>query len=507
MNLGMLKSYKLLLPIVLVFISGCTVFQNSYEAEPEIIAQNTLSIDKNSTVETPPAAEKTIVVPTVEIKEDTAIVEEVKIAPLVRISTTSEKKDHKNFGFDLIQKGSKDENTLLVVGGIQGDEPGGFMAASLIATQYEITKGSLWVIPNLNFYSIIKRSRGPFGDMNRKFATLKPSDPDFEAIGKIKSYIKDEQVKLIVNLHDGSGYYRKKYIDKNHSPHKWGQCSIVDQDTLECDRYGDLKGISAQVVEHVNANLIREEDRYAYNNTKTAQGNKEMAKTLTFFAINNKKAAFGNEASKNLPTHERAYYHLLALEKYMDVMGIEFKREFEMTPEAVKEVLDNNIYLSIEGNSINIPLSDVRNILKYFPINKDGNIEYIPSNPLLKVVKNGDTYTIYYGNRRLTHLKADYIDYDNVEANINFKVDNKDIEVKFGEIINVKNDFLVHNHDGYRVNIIGYSTPSKIETGTKITKDKIIERYSLDKEAQIYRVEFYKKDKFAGTVLVKFENT
>ena len=40
---------------------------------------------------------------------------------------------------------------LLVVGGIQGDEPGGFSAASLLVTHYRITSGSVWVVPNLNF--------------------------------------------------------------------------------------------------------------------------------------------------------------------------------------------------------------------------------------------------------------------------------------------------------------------------------------------------------------------
>ena len=116
------------------------------------------------------------------------------------------------FNFELIKKGVEDNNTLLVIGGIQGDEPGGFMSASLLATHYEITKGSVWIVPNLNFYSIIKRSRGPYGDMNRKFAKLSKKDPEYNTIQKIKSYINHDKVKMVVNLHDGSGYYRHKYI-------------------------------------------------------------------------------------------------------------------------------------------------------------------------------------------------------------------------------------------------------------------------------------------------------
>ena len=96
---------------------------------------------------------------------------------------------NKTLNFNLIKKGIDDNNTLLIVGGIQGDEPGGFISASLIATHYEITKGSVWVVPNLNFYSIIKRHRGPYGDMNRKFANLSKRDPEYKTVERIKRYI------------------------------------------------------------------------------------------------------------------------------------------------------------------------------------------------------------------------------------------------------------------------------------------------------------------------------
>ncbi len=76
------------------------------------------------------------------------------------------------------------------------------------------------------------------------------------------------------------------------------------------------------------------------------KGDKEMEKSLTYYAINNGKAAFGNEASKNLPLHERTYYHLLALEKYMNIMGIEFEREFDLNSKSVKDVIDDDIYIS-----------------------------------------------------------------------------------------------------------------------------------------------------------------
>lgn len=411
--------------------------------------------------------------------------------------------------FELIKKGQEDNNTLLIVGGIQGDEPGGFMAASLIATHYEITKGSVWVIPNLNFYSIIERSRGPYGDMNRKFAFLAKDDPDYEDIKRIQSYITSPQVKLVLNLHDGSGYYRHTVIDSMHAPYRWGQSSIIDQESIDIPKYGNLKEISDRVVKKVNENLIRDEDAYHQHNTRTRLGDKEMEKTLTYFTINNGKAAFGNEASKELPVHERTYYHLQALEEYMRIMGIEFKRKFKLEPLALKNVIDEDIYITFYDGKIKLPLSEIRRYLKYFPIRKDGSIDFKPSSPVMTVIKNNkSTYSIHYGNRKLAVLKPDFLDVEDKLDTIKFKVDGKLKKVQVGSLIDVNRDFLVVPND-YRVNVIGYvNKKQRNESGLSIRKDDIPPRFSVDIKGQIYRVEFYNKkdNKFTGMVMVKFKN-
>ena len=408
--------------------------------------------------------------------------------------------------FDLIKKGQDDNNTLLVVGGIQGDEPGGFISASLLATHYEITKGSVWIVPNLNFYSIIKRSRGPYGDMNRKFAELSKNDPEYKTIQRIKNYIKDDRVKLIVNLHDGSGFFRPTHIDKMHSPDRWGQCSIIDQKNLDIPVYGNLEEISSQVVSYVNANLMDEEHIYHVHNTKTKEGDKEMEKTLTYYAINKGKAAFGNEASKSLPTHKRAYYHLLALEKYMDVMGIEYKRKFQLSSNGVYSAINNDIYISMYDDKIKLPLSKIRGFLKYFPIKKDKVVDFKASNPLLTIVKKGNIYTIHYGNRRLSKLKADYQEYDENNCIVKLLVDGVAQDVAFGTIVDVSKDFLVKYDKNFRVNVIGYTNKQKQETDINIKKNQIAKRFSVDEKGDIYRIEYYNDKKFAGMVLVKFKS-
>ena len=437
-------------------------------------------------------------------RKETQEISSYPLKELNRTSSIATKKTISNFDFDLIKMGYKDDNTLLIVGGIQGDEPGGFMAASLISTHYNITKGSVWIVPNLNFYSIIKRSRGPYGDMNRKFANLSKSDPEYETIQRIKSYISDDNVKLVVNLHDGSGFYRPTYMDRNHSQYKWGQCSIIDQESLNIKKYSNLAEISNKVVKHVNKSLIDKEHIYHLHNTRTVEGDKEMEKTLTYFAINKGKAAFGNEASKSLPTHQRVYYHLLALEKYMDIMGIEYERKFNLNDKIVKNILDNDINISLYDGKIKLPLAKIRNILNYFPVKKDGNIHFVPSNPLMSIVREQNEYTIYYGNRRISRLKADYIDMDNSEKTVKLNIDSSDKNIKFGTTVKVDKDFMVYPIKDYRVNVIGYTHKKKEETNVAIEYNKMQQMYSIDKSGKTYRVEFYTKNKFAGMILVEF---
>lgn len=414
--------------------------------------------------------------------------------------------DTQSFDFDFIKKGVEDDNTLLIVGGIQGDEPGAFMAASLITTHYKIKKGSVWVVPNLNFYSIIKRSRGPFGDMNRKFAALSPKDPDYNSVQRIKKYITSPNVKVVLNLHDGSGFYREKHESWSFSPDRWGQSSIIDQSKLDIEHYGNLAEISHQICEHVNKHLIRERDSYRVKNTETRLGDKEMEKTLTYFAINSGKAAFGNEASKVLPLHERTYYHLVALEKYMNIMGIEFERKFELDSLAVKDVINNDIYISFYDDKIQLPLSQIRNILKYFPVRKDGTIEFTPSNPLMTIIKKNGLFMIHYGNRKLADLKPDYLDMEEWRRNIVMNVDGQKRSIRLGSVVDVNESFKIEPIKDFRVNIIGYvKKGTRDEAGLNVAKDQIQKRFSVDKNGSLFRIEFYKNEKFAGMVLVNFD--
>jgi len=411
--------------------------------------------------------------------------------------------------FTLHKKGERtDENILLVIGGIQGDEPGGFNAASLLVTHYKITKGNVWVVPNLNFLSIVERSRGPYGDMNRKFADLSASDPEFPTVERIKKIITDPQVSMILNLHDGSGFFRETYVDKWRNPYRWGQSCIIDQASIENQRYGNLQEIATEVRNHVNENLFNDEHRFSVKNTETAKGDEEMLKSLTYFAIRNNKPAFGIEGSKNFGTHFRAYYHLLALEKFMDIMGIEYERKFELNPFAVKNAIDNNeLKVVLYDNKLLLPVGNARNYLHYIPMKKDANVEYTTDHPLVAVVEKDEKYRVCYGNRRMSLLYPQYFEYDDSLHTIDMQIDGYEKVVPLGSVVNVNRNFLIKNQEGYRVNIIGFTQDGlDSEVDTQVDRKNIADRFSIDKEGKMYRVEIYRDGKFSGMVLVNFDS-
>ena len=397
--------------------------------------------------------------------------------------------------------------TVLVVGGIQGDEPGGFHAASLLVTNYNITKGSVWVVPNLNFESIIRRSRGVHGDMNRKFAKVGENDPDFEDVKRIKELIINPEVDMIFNLHDGSGFYRTENIDNQHNPKRWGQSIIIDQENIDVENFSNVGDMSRLVSAEINKHLLDPEHKYAVKNTHTRLGDVEMEKTLTYYAINNGKSAVGIETSKSLPTKKRVYYHLHALESFMSTMGIEWERDFELKPSNVAKAIDSNLQIAFYQNKLLLELSKVRSSIKYVPLQKDTKLDFIANNPLLAIKDHGGNFRINYGNRRITNIHPQYFEYDTSLDSVTIESNGALQQVPMGNMIEVNKDFTISPEKGYRFNVIGWTKKGvKNEMGHLINQADIKKRYSLDREGNIYRLEVYKEKKFSGMVLVKFSD-
>ncbi len=416
--------------------------------------------------------------------------------------------------FSLHVKGPGNGPTLFVVGGIQGDEPGAFSAASLLVTHYEITKGRLVVVPNLNFSSIVQRDRGPNGDMNRKFAALSKTDPEYETVTRIKSLLLSPHVDAILNMHDGSGFYRPAWEDDLRNPKRWGQSVIIDQSNIGDHSYCDLQEVAENVLGRTNGLLLKPDHKYYLKNTHTSEGDKEMEKTLTYFAIKNGKPAFGVEASKSFSLPVRAYYHIQVLESFMTHMGIEFKRKFEPTPKGVALALGTNVELTFPDSNLTLTLDEIKTKLNYFPIKKGDKLNFSSPSPLVTVVeaKNKKELLVYYGNRAVTSITPDYLDYNNDLQELDLMVDGHELTVPIGKVVPVAKEILVKSIPGYRVNAIGAQVNGGAsECSHNLKYVDFDKKYALDKNNSLFRIELYKqtkgeqnKDYFAGIILVRF---
>ncbi len=407
--------------------------------------------------------------------------------------------------FTIFRKGmDKDGPALLVFGGIQGDEPGGFSAASLLVTHYDITKGAMIIVPNLNFPSIVAKKRGFSGDMNRKFAELAAKDPQYAQVRKVQQLILQPSVTRVLNLHDGSGFYSPKHVNALRNPKRWGQSVIID--TAIGPNGTDLAKIATDTAVKVNEKLLDSAHRISVRNTHTDKGNAEMAKTLTWFCMRNGKVAFGLEASKELNVAERAYYHLQMVEHFMEQEGIHFTRRLELTPEGIVKALRENADYALLDPCILLPLRDIRPRLKgELPLVRSAG--HTSTNPLLAVVntlKDGRTIQIHNGNNLLTRSQVRWLEADTSMDSLTVQVDDTLRQVPFGQVVPVESHFMVPSMPGYRVNAIGARAHPTDESGIVLTKKDFLEQYSIDKHGNFFRVEVYRENSLVGMVLVAF---
>ncbi len=399
---------------------------------------------------------------------------------------------------------------LLLLAGIQGDEPGGFNAANLFLMHYSVLKGLVEVVPVLNKPSMLRNHRGLYGDMNRKFATLDKNDPEYPTIQEIKSLIAKPNIDAVLHLHDGGGYYRPIYIDATLNPKRWGNCFIIDQDEVKGAKFPNLLAFANNTIESINAHLLHPIEEYHLKNTHTAQGDTEMQKALTFYAINQKKSAFANEASKELPLASRVFYHLQAIEGLLNQLNIPFKRDFELNPSSVHALINDKSLWAKISSLPQMPLFNLRPKLNHFPLPHNTKIPQIPieSNAyIVGLVKNKQEVFLKYGNKLMTRLSPFYIEFDPSLEEVKMQIDNKDQMVKIGSVVEVKESFYIHAMDNIRANVIGFSVSNENkpnEAGYTIRFKDFQKRFSLDKQERIYRIEFYKNNAFSGMILVKF---
>lgn len=180
-------------------------------------------------------------------------------------------------------QGEQPGPTVMIQGGIQGDEPTGFLAAQALSNA-RVLKGNLIVVPRANVPSIHVHQRAVNVDMNRRF------DRDYnqfyeDRLARAVRFLLS-QASALVHLHEGSGFYDPEYISPQRNPQRWGQSIIIDASTH--DRL-DLERLVGGALREINSQVDRPDWHFKLFNTKTFDpGSRyatEMRKSLTFYAL------------------------------------------------------------------------------------------------------------------------------------------------------------------------------------------------------------------------------
>jgi hypothetical protein len=222
-------------------------------------------------------------------------------------------------------RGVEEGPTLLVLGGIHGNEPGGYRGADLLLERVGLYRGSLILVPRTNLASVLRGRRGATGDMNRMFGPGESPDP---VVDRIETLM--EEADALLNLHDGWGFYRDTWVDDSHNPKRFGQSIVTDGESFTTGdgRVLELVATAERVAEEANRYIPEEEHHFHVLNSRTLDEDSpfpELRTSATYHAlIHHGIPAFGVETSKNLPSDElRMRHQFLVLRAFLHELGLE----------------------------------------------------------------------------------------------------------------------------------------------------------------------------------------
>ena len=208
----------------------------------------------------------------------------------------------KNTSFPLkcyFLKGDVDGPTILVQGGIQGDEISGVLTAEMLL-HAKVNKGNLIVIPRANVPAILHYTRGINVDLNRRF------DKDYN---KFYEDHLARAIKLIasfsdglIHLHEGSGFYSPVYINELRNPRRFGQSYIID--TTVYKKHINLEAVVKKAILKLNSYIKNKHYSFKIFNTNTISSTTkypEQRKSFSYYTLTRlEKPAFAIEVSKDI---------------------------------------------------------------------------------------------------------------------------------------------------------------------------------------------------------------
>lgn len=197
-------------------------------------------------------------------------------------------------------KGQEPGPTAVIMGGLHGDEPAGYLAAERLL-QGTLRKGTLVIVPRAHMEAIRRKVRAYPRNMNRLF----PGNPKGDAMDKLASELwrltVHSKPKLFLTLHESRGFYRE-------DPKRYGQTFTYD--------FHELSPHMKKVMDVLNRKITTPRDQFslkvdAFPTCPTYQSYKHL-----------KIPSTSVETAKPLPLETRIRYQLLAVSCFLDDTGL-----------------------------------------------------------------------------------------------------------------------------------------------------------------------------------------
>lgn len=248
-------------------------------------------------------------------------------------------------------RGEKPGPTVMVQGGIQGDESGGFLTAQLL-TRAKVTRGTVIIVPRANPPSIHEHARAINVDLNRRF------DKDYnefyeDRLARLIRFLVS-QSQALIHLHEGSGFYDPVRKSDLRGPQRYGQSVIID--SADYKRLVHLERMARQVLAKLNEGVTPKDYAFQLFNMDTFNDRSkylEQRKSLTYYALSNVGIpAVAIEVSKNIPDLSwKVANQLKATTLFLRQFGIELDVP-AVAPEDMKAYPAREVKLTVNGREI-----------------------------------------------------------------------------------------------------------------------------------------------------------
>ncbi|WP_227775137.1 succinylglutamate desuccinylase/aspartoacylase family protein [Haladaptatus pallidirubidus] len=204
-----------------------------------------------------------------------------------------------------VREADADGPTVMVVGGMHGDEANGYTAAQKIAN-WRIDAGKLVVLPEANVKAIQIDSRTCNGtDLNRQFPT--GSEPTTALAREIWNVVVSENIDFLFDLHSSYGIY---------SSDDGG----VGQGIFST-RAGDATGHRKQLVSYLNENYVSD-STYDYSGYSSSDGSSPMLKHKVGADLDTGAIIFEATRKNGRPLSQQVRETTAAVQEFLQRFGL-----------------------------------------------------------------------------------------------------------------------------------------------------------------------------------------